>query len=76
MCYSEFNDIIESVTALDADIITIETSRSEMELLNAFVDFQYPNEIGPDIYDTHSLRVPSREEMAFLLTKASNLLPI
>ncbi len=76
MCYSEFNDIIESVAALDADVITIETSRSEMELLNAFVDFKYPNEIGPGVYDIHSPRVPSMEEMELLLTKASKLLPV
>src|SRR5690606_25463833 len=76
MCYSEFNDIIDSVAALDADVITIETSRSEMELLNAFVDFKYPNEIGPGVYDIHSPRVPSIEEIELLLTKASKLLPV
>ncbi|MGL1887958.1 MAG: 5-methyltetrahydropteroyltriglutamate--homocysteine S-methyltransferase [Reichenbachiella sp.] len=76
MCYSEFNDIIQSIADLDADVITIETSRSEMELLDVFVDFKYPNEIGPGVYDIHSPRIPSQEEIEFLLLKASELLPI
>jgi len=75
MCYSEFNDIIEHVAAMDADVITIETSRSQMELLDAFANFKYPNEIGPGVYDIHSPRVPSVEEMTDLLEKASSLLP-
>ncbi|WP_303315462.1 5-methyltetrahydropteroyltriglutamate--homocysteine S-methyltransferase [Flavivirga abyssicola] len=75
MCYSEFNDIINSIAAMDADVITIETSRSEMELLEAFVDFKYPNEIGPGVYDIHSPRVPSVEEIEHLLVKAKNVLP-
>ncbi|SHJ79336.1 5-methyltetrahydropteroyltriglutamate--homocysteine S-methyltransferase [Arenibacter nanhaiticus] len=75
MCYSEFNDIIESIAALDADVITIETSRSEMELLDAFVNFKYPNEIGPGVYDIHSARVPNEEEMEILIHKAASLLP-
>lgn len=75
MCYSEFNNIIEHIAAMDADVITIETSRSQMELLEAFASFEYPNEIGPGVYDIHSPRVPSTEEMAFLLTKAAELLP-
>ena len=75
MCYSEFNDIIASIADLDADVITIETSRSKMELLDVFVDFEYPNEIGPGVYDIHSPRVPTVEEMEKLLTKASKLLP-
>ena len=70
MCYSEFNDIMPSIAAMDADVISIETSRSKMELLNAFVDFRYPNEIGPGVYDIHSPRVPTVEEMATLLRKA------
>src|SRR5690606_18528875 len=70
MCYSEFNDIISSIADMDADVITIETSRSEMELLDAFVNFKYPNEIGPGVYDIHSPRVPSVEEIEFLLEKA------
>jgi len=75
MCYSEFNNIIEHIAAMDADVITIETSRSQMELLQAFAHFEYPNEIGPGVYDIHSPRVPSTEEMASLLAKAADLLP-
>ncbi|MGD8780694.1 MAG: 5-methyltetrahydropteroyltriglutamate--homocysteine S-methyltransferase [Ignavibacteria bacterium] len=75
MCYSEFNDIIESITEMDADVITIETSRSQMELLDAFVYYKYPNEIGPGVYDIHSPRVPSVEEMVELLKKAARILP-
>lgn len=74
MCYSEFNDIIESIGAMDADVISIETSRSKMELLDAFVDYHYPNEIGPGVYDIHSPRVPSKSEMVDLLAKASQRL--
>ncbi|MGH8039469.1 MAG: 5-methyltetrahydropteroyltriglutamate--homocysteine S-methyltransferase [Stenotrophomonas sp.] len=74
MCYSEFNDIIHSVAAMDADVISIETSRSRMELLDAFVRFQYPNEIGPGVYDIHSPRVPDKEEMLSLLRKAAEVL--
>ncbi|MET0242654.1 MAG: 5-methyltetrahydropteroyltriglutamate--homocysteine S-methyltransferase [Flavitalea sp.] len=75
MCYSEFNDIIEHIAAMDADVITIETSRSQMELLQAFAHFEYPNEIGPGVYDIHSPRVPSKDEMVALLEKAADLLP-
>ncbi len=75
MCYSEFNDIIESIAAMDADVISIETSRSQMELLDAFVKFRYPNEIGPGVYDIHSPRVPLGEEIEALLKRASALLP-
>ena len=75
MCYSEFNDIIEAIAELDADVISIETSRSNMELLDAFAHFQYPNEIGPGVYDIHSPRVPSKEEMSALLHKAKEVLP-
>jgi 5-methyltetrahydropteroyltriglutamate--homocysteine methyltransferase len=75
MCYSEFNDIIENIADMDADVITIECSRSQMELLNAFADFKYPNEIGPGVYDIHSPRVPSKEEMVDLLKKAQNVIP-
>lgn len=75
MCYSEFNDVIESIAAMDADVITIETSRSQMELLDAFKSFNYPNEIGPGVYDIHSPRVPSIEEMIGLLKKAVKLIP-
>jgi 5-methyltetrahydropteroyltriglutamate--homocysteine methyltransferase len=75
MCYSEFNDIIEAIAALDADVITIETSRSNMELLGAFVNFKYPNEIGPGVYDIHSPRVPQVEEMINLINRAKAVLP-
>ena len=75
MCYSEFNDIIESIAQMDADCISIETSRSQMELLDSFVKFQYPNEIGPGVYDIHSPRVPDKQEMIDLLQKATQVLP-
>ena len=76
MCYSEFNDIIEHIAQMDADVITIETSRSQMELLEAFSQFKYPAEIGPGVYDIHSPRIPSVEEMVSLLEKAAVLLPV
>ena len=76
MCYSEFNDIIEHIAMMDADVITIETSRSQMELLEAFSDFKYPAEIGPGVYDIHSPRIPSVDEMVSLLEKAAALLPV
>lgn len=75
MCYSEFNDIISSIADMDADVITIECSRSQMELLDVFADFKYPNEIGPGVYDIHSPRVPSVDEMTFLMKKAEAVLP-
>ncbi len=74
MCYCEFNDIMDSIVALDADVISIETSRSAMDVLEAFIDFKYPNEIGPGVYDIHSPRIPSTEEMEKLLTKALDVL--
>jgi len=74
MCYCEFNDIIDSVAALDADVISIEASRSQMELLDAFVHFRYPADIGPGVWDIHSPRVPSAEEMETLLRKALTVL--
>jgi 5-methyltetrahydropteroyltriglutamate--homocysteine methyltransferase len=70
MCYSEFNDIIDAIGALDADVISIETARSKMELLEAFTTYRYPNEIGPGVYDIHAPRLPSIDEMAALLDKA------
>ncbi|CAE6939027.1 cobalamin-independent homocysteine transmethylase [Ectopseudomonas oleovorans] len=76
MCYSEFNDVIDSIAAMDADVITIETSRSDMELLAAFERFAYPNEIGPGVYDIHSPRVPDSAEMAALLRKAARRIPL
>jgi 5-methyltetrahydropteroyltriglutamate--homocysteine methyltransferase len=75
MCYSEFNDILPAIAAMDADVITIETSRSQMELLDAFATFNYPNEIGPGVYDIHSPRVPSVEEMVGLMEKAVKVVP-
>ncbi|PZP85226.1 MAG: 5-methyltetrahydropteroyltriglutamate--homocysteine S-methyltransferase [Azospirillum brasilense] len=74
MCYCEFNDIMPDIAALDADVISIETSRSAMELLSAFSDFKYPNQIGPGVYDIHSPRVPRQEEMVTLLHKALEVL--
>lgn len=75
MCYSEFNDIIESIAQLDADVITIETSRSDMELLEAFETFNYPNQIGPGVYDIHSPNVPSKEHIVGLMQKAAERIP-
>ena len=74
MCYSEFNDIINSIGAMDADVISIETSRSKMELLDAFTSYNYPNDIGPGVYDVHSPRVPTVDEMEGLLIKATKSL--
>jgi 5-methyltetrahydropteroyltriglutamate--homocysteine methyltransferase len=76
MCYSEFNDVIESIAAMDADVITIETSRSDMELLEAFEAFAYPNDIGPGVYDIHSPRIPDVKEMVGLLRKAAQRIPV
>jgi 5-methyltetrahydropteroyltriglutamate--homocysteine methyltransferase len=75
MCYSEFNDIIEAVAAMDADVVSIESARSQMELLEVFRRFRYPNGIGPGVYDIHSPRVPSREEIVTLLERALRHLP-
>ena len=75
MCYAEFNDILPAIAALDADVITIETSRSDMELLAGFGAFAYPNEIGPGVYDIHSPRVPATSDMVRLLRKASAVVP-
>lgn len=74
MCYCEFNDIIDHIAALDADVISIETSRSDMELLEAFVTFKYPNEIGPGVWDIHSPRVPAKSEMLNLMEKAARVI--
>ncbi|MBD3612985.1 MAG: 5-methyltetrahydropteroyltriglutamate--homocysteine S-methyltransferase, partial [Hydrogenovibrio crunogenus] len=76
MCYSEFNDIIDAVAKMDADVITIETSKSQMTLLEAFVDFDYPNEIGPGVYDIHSPNIPSVEQMVDLIQKAAENIPV
>ena len=75
MCYSEFNDIIASIADMDADVITIETSRSDMELLDVFDDFKYPNEIGPGVYDIHSPNIPSEENIVELMKKAAERIP-
>jgi 5-methyltetrahydropteroyltriglutamate--homocysteine methyltransferase len=75
MCYSEFNDIIASIAEMDADVITIETSRSDMELLDAFDDFRYPNEIGPGVYDIHSPNIPTQEHIVQLMKKAAERIP-
>jgi len=74
MCYAEFNDIIEAIGQMDADVISIEASRSKMELLDAFKRYDYPNEIGPGVYDIHSPRIPTREEMVELLHEAARTL--
>ena len=76
MCYSEFNDILPAIASMDADVITIETSRSDMELLTAFGDFKYPNDIGPGVYDIHSPRVPTEAEVEHLLRKAIEVVPV
>ncbi|WP_433704700.1 5-methyltetrahydropteroyltriglutamate--homocysteine S-methyltransferase [Paraburkholderia sacchari] len=75
MCYSEFNDIIASIADMDADVITIETSRSDMELLDAFDNFRYPNEIGPGVYDIHSPIVPTQEHIVQLMQRAAERIP-
>ncbi|MBL1262231.1 5-methyltetrahydropteroyltriglutamate--homocysteine S-methyltransferase [Candidatus Methylomicrobium oryzae] len=75
MCYSEFNDIIAAIAGMDADVITIETSRSDMELLDAFDHFKYPNEIGPGVYDIHSPNIPSEQHIVALMRKAAERIP-
>ncbi|MCG6200424.1 5-methyltetrahydropteroyltriglutamate--homocysteine S-methyltransferase [Psychromonas antarctica] len=75
MCYSEFNDIIEAIAAMDADVITIETSRSDMQLLDVFEAFNYPNAIGPGVYDIHSPNIPNIEQMLQLMKKAAQRIP-
>ncbi|SDD71357.1 methionine synthase (B12-independent) [Cupriavidus sp. YR651] len=75
MCYAEFNDILPAIAAMDADVITIETSRSAMELLEGFGDFDYPNEIGPGVYDIHSPRVPTVDAVTRLLERACEVIP-
>lgn len=75
MCYSEFNDIIASIAEMDADVITIETSRSDMELLDAFDHFNYPNEIGPGVYDIHSPNIPTQAHIVQLMQKAAERIP-
>lgn len=74
MCYSEFNDILPAIAAMDADVITIETSRSRMELLDGFGQSSYPNQIGPGVYDIHSPRIPETSEILVLLEKACTVI--
>ena len=76
MCYAEFNDIIDAIAQMDADVISIEASRSRMELLDAFQRTQYPGDIGPGIYDIHSPNIPSQVEMEALIEKAARVIPI
>jgi 5-methyltetrahydropteroyltriglutamate--homocysteine methyltransferase len=75
MCYSEFNDIIESIAEMDADVITIETSRSDMELLDVFEAFDYPNGIGPGVYDIHTPNIPDTESILQLMRQAMKRIP-
>ncbi|MBM3137638.1 MAG: 5-methyltetrahydropteroyltriglutamate--homocysteine S-methyltransferase, partial [Chloroflexi bacterium] len=76
MCYSEFNDIIQAIADMDADVISIEASRSKMELLEAFEHFEYPNDIGPGVYDIHSPNVPSAEDIIELIRNALDVIPV
>ena len=76
MCYAEFGDILEAIAAMDADVLSIETSRSKMELLGDFGTFRYPNEVGPGVYDIHAPRVPTVDEISDLLTRAGCVLPV
>jgi 5-methyltetrahydropteroyltriglutamate--homocysteine methyltransferase len=75
MCYSEFNDIIAAIAEMDADVITIETSRSDMELLDVFETFKYPNQIGPGVYDIHSPNIPTQAQIVSLMRKAAERIP-
>jgi 5-methyltetrahydropteroyltriglutamate--homocysteine methyltransferase len=74
-CYSDFNDIFPSIQRLDADVISIEASKSDLKVLNAFQQFGYKNEIGPGVYDIHSPRVPSEQEIKDRIKSMLNLLP-
>lgn len=75
MCYSEFNDILGAITRMDADVITIETSRSDMALLEAFKERSYPNDIGPGVYDIHSPNIPEPQDIMALIGKAAERIP-
>ncbi|MGY3803902.1 5-methyltetrahydropteroyltriglutamate--homocysteine S-methyltransferase [Pigmentibacter ruber] len=75
MCYSSFGEILPAIIALDADVISIEMSRSQLELFSDFTKISYPNEIGPGVYDIHSPRIPSKDEIVSLLKKASLIFP-
>ena len=76
MCYAEFNDIIKAIGQMDADVISVEASRSKMELLDTFEQYKYPGDIGPGIYDIHSPNIPSQAEMEILIAKAAQVVPI
>jgi 5-methyltetrahydropteroyltriglutamate--homocysteine methyltransferase len=76
MCYSEFEDLLPAVASMDADVVTLETSRSGMALLEAFRAFSYPNEVGPGVYDIHSPRVPSAEEIRALIERAASVVAV
>ena len=76
MCYADFGDILATIVKLDADVITIEMSRSDMELLDAFQEFRYPNDIGPGVYDIHSPRVPDATSMLDLIERAAGVIPV
>jgi 5-methyltetrahydropteroyltriglutamate--homocysteine methyltransferase len=75
MCYAEFREIIEAIVAMDADVISLESARSQMELLDAFAENRYPNEIGPGVYDIHSPRIPETAEIRKLLERALAVIP-
>ncbi|HET9664581.1 MAG TPA: 5-methyltetrahydropteroyltriglutamate--homocysteine S-methyltransferase, partial [Burkholderiales bacterium] len=75
-CYAEFNDILPAIAKMDADVVTIETSRSNMALLEAFRNFRYPNEIGPGVYDIHSPRIPDTQEIVQLIERAMAVVPL
>ncbi len=76
MCYAEFGDILEAIVSMDADVITLEASRSRMEVLEELRRVDYPNEVGPGLYDVHSPRVPGVEEMEALLRRAAKAIPL
>jgi 5-methyltetrahydropteroyltriglutamate--homocysteine methyltransferase len=76
MCYADFSDILPAIAELDADVITIEASRSDMELLDAFREFQYPNDIGPGVYDVHSPQVETAASVFEFIEKAGRVIPV
>jgi 5-methyltetrahydropteroyltriglutamate--homocysteine methyltransferase len=76
MCYSEFGDMLPAIAAMDADVLSIESSRSRMELVEDFATFSYPNAIGPGVYDIHSPRVPTVDEISALLERAAAVIPV
>jgi 5-methyltetrahydropteroyltriglutamate--homocysteine methyltransferase len=76
MCYSEFNDIIEHIAAMDADVLLIENARSDAELLEVFREFDYDHDVGPGVYDIHSPRIPSVEEMADRIRASAEVIPM